>query len=106
MPVDPSLVTDKDLTAAVQRIVAQVLMVDPAIVHPETTLYSLGAESIDYLDLIFRVEEVIHKKVPVSRWESFVRERLPGANLAQAITVAFIAEFAEFERAGVGKDAP
>lgn len=99
MPADPSLVNETDLTAAVQRIVAQVLMVDPAVVHPETTLYSLGAESIDYLDLIFRIEEVIHKKVPVSRWEAFVRERLAGANLAQAITVAFIAEFAATERA-------
>jgi acyl carrier protein len=95
---DSPVVSDADLTPAVQRIVSQVLMVDPSMVQPQTTLYALGAESIDYLDLIFRIEEVIEKKVPVSRWESFVRERFPGANLAEAITVAVVAEFAERER--------
>ncbi len=98
MSADPSLVT-ADLGPAVQEIVSQVLMVAPGSVKPDSRLYDLGAESIDYLDLIFRIEEVVNKKVPVSRWEAFVRERLPGANLADAITVAFITEFAESERA-------
>ncbi|MEP6550100.1 MAG: acyl carrier protein [Gemmatimonadales bacterium] len=101
MPADPSLVASSDLTDALRSIVAQVLMVPPGDVHPETALYSLGAESIDYLDLIFRIEEAIGKKVPVSRWEAFVRERLPGADLTQAITVAIVVEFAERERARV-----
>ena len=99
MSPDSPVVSTTDLTPAVQRIVSQVLMVDPSMVQPETTLYALGAESIDYLDLIFRIEEVIARKVPVSRWESFVKERFPGANLAEAITVAVIAEFADRERA-------
>jgi len=98
---DSPLVTETDLGAAMREIVSQVLMVPPASVKPESRLYDLGAESIDYLDLIFRIEEAVGKKVPVSRWESFVRERLPGANLADAITVAFITEFAESERARV-----
>jgi acyl carrier protein len=94
---DPSLV-GSDLTDTVRDIVANVLMVAPANVRPETPLYDLGAESIDYLDLIFRIEEAIGKKVPVSHWESFVRERLPGADLRLAITVAIVVEFAERER--------
>ena len=101
MSADSPLVTAADLTPAIRSIIAQVLMVDPGAVNPETTLYALGAESIDYLDLIFRIEEVIGKKVPVSRWEAFVRERFAGANLAEAITVAVVAEFAEVERARV-----
>lgn len=99
MPADPSLVGAPDLTDTVRNIVAHVLMVPPSDVHPETALYDLGAESIDYLDLIFRIEEAIAKKVPVSRWEAFIRERLPGADLTRAITVAIVVEFAEGERA-------
>jgi acyl carrier protein len=99
VPADPSLVTQADLTPAVQGIVSQVLMVPPDSVKSETRLYDLGAESIDYLDLIFRIEEVVGKKVPVSRWEAFINRRLPGANLAASITVAIVAEFAEEERA-------
>lgn len=99
MSADSPLVTATDLTPAVCEIVSQVLMVPPASVKPEVRLYDLGAESIDYLDLIFRIEEVVAKKVPVSRWEAFVNQRLPGANLADAITVAIITEFAEAERA-------
>jgi acyl carrier protein len=99
VPADSPLVTPVDLTRAVQEIVSQVLMVPPTNVKPESRLYDLGAESIDYLDLIFRIEDVIGKKVPVSRWEAFVKQRLPGANLADAITVAIVAEFAETERA-------
>lgn len=99
MPVDPSLVGASDLTDTVRNIVADVLMVPSGDVHPETALYDLGAESIDYLDLIFRIEEAIGRKIPVSRWEAFIRERLPGADLTSAITVRIVVEFAERERA-------
>jgi acyl carrier protein len=99
VPADPSLVGAPDLTDTVRNIVAHVLMVPPNDVRPETALYDLGAESIDYLDLIFRIEEAIAKKVPVSQWEAFIRERLPGADLTRAITVAIVVEFAEGERA-------
>jgi len=95
---DSTLVTP-DILATVQGIVSQVLMVPSAKVQPETRLYDLGAESIDYLDLIFRIEEALGRKVPVSRWAEFVSDRLPGANLADTITVAIVAEFAERERA-------
>ena len=98
MSADPSLV-GCDLLETVRNIVAHVLMVSPSDVQPETALYDLGAESIDYLDLIFRIEEAVGKKIPVSRWEAFIRERLPEADLRMAITVAIVAEFAERERA-------
>lgn len=98
MPADPPVVAPPDLTETVRGIVSEVLMVPPTDVRPETTLASLGAESIDFLDLVFRIEEAIGRKVPVSRWEAFVTERFPAANLSDAITVAFVAEFAERER--------
>lgn len=98
MPDDPSLVATGDLTGPVRGIVADVLMVSRADVQPDTSLGALGAESIDFLDLIFRIEEVIGKKVPVSRWEAFINARLPGADLSRAITLAIVVEFAEQER--------
>ena len=93
-----SVVAIGDLTPAVRGIVADVLMVAHADVLPDTSLVALGAESIDFLDLIFRIEEVIGKKVPVSRWEAFINTRLPGADLTRAITLAIVVEFAEQER--------
>ena len=98
MSADPSLVRVPDLIDTVRDIVADVLMIPPGDAHPETALYDLGAESIDYLDLIFRIEEAIGAKIPVSRWEAFIRERLPGADLTRAITVRIVVEFAERER--------
>lgn len=93
-----SMVTTGDLTAPLRVIIAEVLMVSPGDVQPDTSLVALGAESIDFLDLIFRIEEVVGKKVPVSRWETFINTRLPGADLSRAITLAIAVEFAEQER--------
>jgi len=99
------MVAPSDLTTPVQKIVADVLMVPAANVQLDTRLSALGAESIDYLDLIFRIEEVVGKKLPVSRWEAFIRERLPGAILSEAITVSILVEFAEWGR-GPGGNVP
>jgi acyl carrier protein len=88
----------RDLAGAVRAIVAEVLMVPPADVRPDSALVAeLGAESIDFLDLIFRIEDVAGRKIPVSHWEAFVRQRLPGADLSRAITTAVVVEFAERE---------
>jgi acyl carrier protein len=92
------MVAAGDLTEPLRGIVSDVLMVSLADVQPDTSLVALGAESIDFLDLIFRIEEVVGKKVPVSRWEAFINTRLPGADLTRAITLAIVVEFAEQER--------
>ena len=58
----------------------------------------LGAESIDFLDMIFRIEDLVGKRIPTSRWYEFLEERFPGASFARAITTAVVVEFAERER--------
>lgn len=99
MPDDPALV-ERDLDAAVRDIIAHVLMVDIAEVEPHRALLAeLGAESIDFLDLVFRIEDVVGKKIPLSEWQEFVSERLPGADLSTAITVAIVQEFARCQSA-------
>jgi len=97
--VDPQVVAQGDLREAVRGAVADVLMVPLADVRADSALVGdLGAESIDFLDLIFRIEDIVKRKIPTSRWEAFVRERLPGADLSRAITAAVVVEFAEHER--------
>lgn len=91
----------RDLLDPVRAVIAQVLMVPDGDVRPDSALVAdLGAESIDFLDLVFRIEDVVGRKIPVSRWEAFVRARLPGADLARAITTAVVLEFAEREAEG------
>ena len=99
MSGDSAMVEGGSLLEAVRGIVAEVLMVPRDSVQADSALVAdLGAESIDFLDLIFRIEEVVGKKIPTARWDAFVTERLPGADLANAITTAVVVEFAERER--------
>ena len=99
MPGDSSMVEGGSLLEAVRGIVAEVLMVPRDSVQPDSALVAnLGAESIDFLDLIFRIEEILGRKVPLIRWDEFVTERLPGADLSRAITTAVVVEFVERER--------
>lgn len=50
--------TFEDVFAALARLVGDALRVDPATITPETNLiYDLNAESIDLVDIRFRIEE-------------------------------------------------
>jgi len=98
MPDDPSLVGGRELRTFVREVIADVLMVAPEAVTPDSRLVAdLGAESIDFLDLIFRIEEALGVKIPPDRWSQFVAERLPDRNLVTAITTETVVEFAERE---------
>lgn len=98
MSADPPLVAGEQLGEAVRRIIAEVLMVPVERVHPTTELVmELGAESIDFLDFVFRLEQALGKKIPVSRWGDFVKERLTGQDLTSGITADIVREFAERE---------
>ena len=99
MSVDPQVVAPGELHDAVRGLVSDVLMVPLDSVRADSALVGdLGAESIDFLDLIFRIEDLVKRKIPTSHWGAFVGERLPGADLSRAITTAVVVEFAERER--------
>ena len=92
-------VVASDLLEPVRGIISEVLLVPRDTVGPGSSLMDdLGAESIDFLDMIFRIEDIVGRRIPVSRWYDFLQERLHGANLACAITTKVIVEFAERER--------
>ena len=98
MPADPPVV-GADLLEPVRVIISEVLLVPRDSVRAESTLMDeLGAESIDLLDMIFRIEDIVGRRIPTSRWYEFLEDRLRGANLARAITTAVVVEFAERER--------
>jgi acyl carrier protein len=98
MPADPTLVGDARLAETVRALIADVLMVPLDDVRPHAALVAeLGAESVDFLDLVFRLEDALGKKIPVNRWQEFVRQRLGGADLSRAITPEIVIEFARGE---------
>lgn len=95
---DQTLVTRDALAAMVRRTIADVLVISPDRVHDDSVIVAeLGAESIDFLDLIFRLEDGIGKSIPMEHWQHFLTERLPGADYMAAITPAIVTEFAERE---------
>jgi acyl carrier protein len=98
MSVDPPLVA-QELGEQVRGIVSEVLLVPRESVRLDSALIGdLGAESIDFLDMVFRIEDIVGHRIHVSRWGTFIAERLPGADLTRAITTAIVVEFADSER--------
>lgn len=59
------MATREDIFAKVQDTLVDALVVDPEEVRPEATLTGdLGAESIDFLDIVFRLEKTFNIKIP------------------------------------------
>jgi acyl carrier protein len=84
-----------DLRQAILRIVSEVLVVPEEAIRPGSALVAdLGAESIDFLDLIFRLEEQLGVRVPVERWDAYIRARRPPFDPATDITPEFVLAFA------------
>ena len=98
MPADPSLVTFEKLPDFVGQMIAEVLMVPREQVRPDSALIDdLGAESLDFLDLVFRIEEALGKTIPVDRWNEFVRTKVPDGDFGPMITTDTVLEFARQE---------
>ena len=65
MPGDPSVVNGKGLDELVREIVAEVLVIPADRVVPGSALIrALGAESIDFMDLVFRLEDALDTRIP------------------------------------------
>jgi acyl carrier protein len=100
MPGNPSLVNGRVLEQLVREIVAEVLVISADEVAPGAALIrDLGAESIDFLDLVFRLEDALGTRIPYTRWQDFVTASLPAADLSTAITPEVVLAFAENEMA-------
>lgn len=105
MPDDPPVVGG-DLDESVRAIIAHVLMVGVNDVQPTRALIGdLGAESIDFLDLVFRIEDAVGRKIELSEWQQFVIDRLDDTDLSRTLTVAIVQEFARSRAGGSSADA-
>jgi len=69
--------TDQEILASTTECLVDALGVEEDEVTPEATLVGdLGAESIDFLDIIFRLEQVFNIRIP--RGELFPEDLLTG----------------------------
>lgn len=69
-----------DLYERVRTSIAEALALDVAKIHPEASLIDdLGAESIDFLDLVFRLETAYGVKIPRDGIMRTAREGLGGS---------------------------
>jgi acyl carrier protein len=48
----------------VQTIAAKKYSLDPSVITPESTLESLGLDSLDLIELLFDVEDEFHIRIP------------------------------------------
>ena len=74
--------TDEEIFAKIKTALVEALAVDDDEVTPEATLTGdLGAESIDFLDIVFRLEKAFNIKVP--RGELFPEDILTNTEYVQ-----------------------
>jgi acyl carrier protein len=101
MPGDSALVNGRRLEDVIRDILVEVLVIAPEDIRPGIALIrDLGAESIDFMDLVFRLEEALGTPIPYSRWQRFLEQTLAGADLSVAITPEVVQSFAEQEMPG------
>jgi len=95
MSGDSTLVGGQPLRDVVRRIIAEVLIIAREDVQPEKALVrDLGAESIDFLDLVFQLEDALGFSVPYQRWQRYVTVHYAGEDLAVVLTPEVIEAFA------------
>jgi acyl carrier protein len=85
--------TKEEIFEKVQNALVEALGVDEEEVTPEATLVGdLGAESIDFLDIVFRLEKAFDIKIP--RGELFPEDILTNSTYVQdgRMTEAGVAE--------------
>ena len=79
----------------VRRSIAEELAVDPAAIAEGSTLFTdLGLDSLDVLNVAFRIEQALARKLPVQLWlselgqEGDALERFSVADLCRRLETA------------------
>ncbi len=73
------MMTETEILEKLKPLLEEVLGVRPAEIHPHSELVAhLGAESIDLLDLTFRIEEAFKVRIEANELERQAINQLPG----------------------------
>lgn len=74
-------VPETEIHAKVVAVLAEALDQDPARIRPHASLIDdLGAESIDFLDIVFRLESAFALRIPADEiWKGSLRAEDPAA---------------------------
>jgi acyl carrier protein len=78
------MMTENEIFEQLKPLLMEVLGVAPEAIRPESVLVAdLGAESIDLLDLSFRIEEKFNVTIEANEIEREAGKRLPGGVFEQ-----------------------
>ncbi len=73
------MMTENEVFEGLKPLLVEVLGIRPESIEPKSLLVAdLGAESIDLLDLSFRIEETFHVTIEANEIEREASQRLPG----------------------------
>lgn len=89
-----SLITDQQILPTLYNIIVEALRVDPTKINPAARLFDdLGAESIDLLDIRFRVEHAFGFKIEPDDIIHSLGEGLNANQIREQLTVDSIAKY-------------
>ena len=89
-------VTSEAIYEQTAIIVSQALMIKPSVITPSSRLFSdLGAESIDLLDIRFRIEKQFAFKIEDGEMIKSLGQDLDRDLIDKYLTVKSIADFVE-----------
>lgn len=76
--------TEQDIYDKLLSCIAQTIGIDAATIAPDASLIDdLGADSLDLLDLVFRLEQAFHIRISRGDIEKRAKETLPGEDFEQ-----------------------
>ena len=86
--------TDEQLLLSFAAILKEVLRIDPAKIRPELRLFDdLGAESLDLLDIRFRIERMWGFKIAQDEIIQTLGRSITAAEIREKLTVRSIMDF-------------
>jgi acyl carrier protein len=86
--------TDKEILATLSNIIVEALLVDPVKIRMETRIFlDLGAESIDIVDIRFRMEHAYGFKINQDEMIRSLGEDLSRDQIEESLTVRSLVEY-------------
>jgi acyl carrier protein len=86
--------TDDKIFTIIQDIIVQAMRIDPSKVEPDARFFiDLGAESIDVLDIRFRIEQAFGFKISDDEIMRYIGEDLTAEEIQEIFTVESLIDF-------------